>query len=86
MGTDSSSPDVKRPLREEDYSHPSRAEAKNTWRYTSIRSYGFMAWCLIEDGDLIVKGFVVMKMDEAPCILVDVYRLLQETSFFHLHS
>jgi hypothetical protein len=31
-----------------DHSHPTSAEVKNAWRYTSILQHVFMAWCLVE--------------------------------------
>jgi hypothetical protein len=34
---------IKRPGREADYSLPSRAEVKNSWRYISAPQYAFMA-------------------------------------------
>jgi hypothetical protein len=37
------SPGVKRQGREADHSPPTSAEAKNTWIYTSIPPYNFMA-------------------------------------------
>jgi hypothetical protein len=40
------SPGVKRPEREADHSPSSSEEVKNTWIYTSIPPYTFMAWCL----------------------------------------
>jgi hypothetical protein len=77
MDTDSSFLEMKQPRREKAYSHPSRTEVKNACKYTSTLPYGFMTWCLIEDKDFIVTGFVAMKntvfRDEAPCILVDAY-------------
>jgi len=42
-----SSPGLKRPGREADYSPPSSAEVKNAWSYTSILQYVFMAWYLV---------------------------------------
>jgi hypothetical protein len=31
-----------------DHLHPSGAEVKNAWSYTSIPPYVFMAWCLVK--------------------------------------
>jgi hypothetical protein len=36
-------PGVKQPKREADYSPPTRAEVKNTWKYISTLSYAFRA-------------------------------------------
>jgi hypothetical protein len=36
------------PRREDDHSHPSSAEVKNAWSYTSIPQYTFMACCSVE--------------------------------------
>jgi hypothetical protein len=41
------SPEVKRPGREADHSHPASAEVKKTWIYKSTPPYAFMAECLI---------------------------------------
>jgi hypothetical protein len=43
IGTDALFPGVKRPRREADHSPPVSAEVKNTWVYTSIPPYDFMA-------------------------------------------
>jgi hypothetical protein len=42
---------VKRLRREADHSHPSSADVKNAWSYTSIPQYVFMAWCLVKHRD-----------------------------------
>jgi hypothetical protein len=42
---------VKRPGREADHSHPSSAEVKNAWSYTSTPQYVFLAWCLVKHRD-----------------------------------
>jgi len=42
------SPGVKQPGREADHSHPSSAEFKNAWRYTSTLQY---VLCLVEHKD-----------------------------------
>jgi hypothetical protein len=39
---------VKRPWREANHSHPSSAEVKNTWSYTSSHQFAFMAWCSVK--------------------------------------
>jgi hypothetical protein len=39
---------AKRPGREADHSPPSSPEVKNTWGYTAISPYVFMAWCLVK--------------------------------------
>jgi hypothetical protein len=36
-----------KPGREAEHSHPSSAEVKNTWSYTSTYLYVFMEWYLI---------------------------------------
>jgi hypothetical protein len=51
MGTRGSFPGVKRPGREADHSHPSSAEVKNAWSYTSIPQYVFMAWCSVKHSE-----------------------------------
>jgi hypothetical protein len=43
MGTGVLSPGVKRPGRETDHSPPISAEVKQTWAYTAIPPYAFMA-------------------------------------------
>jgi hypothetical protein len=35
---------IKQPVREAEYSLPSRAEVKNEWNYTSTPQYAFIAW------------------------------------------
>jgi hypothetical protein len=47
-------PVVTRPGRKADHSHPSSAENKNAWSYTSIHAYVFMVWCLIKHKDNFV--------------------------------
>jgi hypothetical protein len=42
IGTGTLSPGAKRPEREADHSHPTSAEVKKTWVYTSIPPYDFM--------------------------------------------
>jgi len=39
---------IKRPGYEANNSHPYIIDVKNTWSYTSIPPYVFMAWCLIK--------------------------------------
>jgi hypothetical protein len=47
---------VKRPGREADHSHPSSAEVKKSWSYTSIPQYAFMVWCPVKaQGQLYVS-------------------------------
>jgi hypothetical protein len=43
MGTEDSFQGVKRPGREADHSHPTSAEVKKMWIYTSTPPYTFMA-------------------------------------------
>jgi hypothetical protein len=43
-----SSPGIKQPEREADYSRPSSAEVKNAWSYTSTTPHVFMAWWVIK--------------------------------------
>jgi hypothetical protein len=40
--------EVKRLGREADHSHPSSAEVKIAWQYTSTPQYAFMAWCSVK--------------------------------------
>jgi hypothetical protein len=42
------SPEIKHLRHEADHSHPSRAEIKNVWSFTSTPPYDFMAWCLVK--------------------------------------
>jgi hypothetical protein len=42
---------VKQPGREADHKHPSNAEVKNVWSYTSTPQYVFVAWCLVKHKD-----------------------------------
>jgi len=42
------SPRVKQLGHEADHSPPSSAKVKNTWSCTTIPTYIFMVWCLIE--------------------------------------
>jgi hypothetical protein len=42
---------LKQPWREADLSHPSRAEVKNTWSYTSTFPYFLVLWYLVKRGD-----------------------------------
>jgi hypothetical protein len=46
------SPGVKWPKREIEKS-PSSAEVKDTWNYTPLSQYVFMAWHLVKHGDFI---------------------------------
>jgi len=39
---------IKRPEREDDHSPQSSAEIKNTWNYTPLPQYAFMAWCSVK--------------------------------------
>jgi hypothetical protein len=50
VGTRGSFLGVKRPGREADHSHPSSAEVKNAWSYTSVPQYAFMVWCSVKKG------------------------------------
>jgi len=43
-------PGVERSGREVGQSHPSSAEVKNVWSYTSTPPYVLMAWCLVKQG------------------------------------
>jgi hypothetical protein len=45
--TEALSPGVKRPVLEADHLHPTSADVKKMWMYTSTPPYAFMAWCLI---------------------------------------
>jgi hypothetical protein len=47
VGTRDSFLGVKRPGREAGHSHPSSAEVKNAWSYTSTPQYAFTAWCSV---------------------------------------
>jgi len=42
---------LRRPRCEVDHSHPSSAEVKNTWSYTSTAPYVSMAWYFVKYGD-----------------------------------
>jgi hypothetical protein len=56
--------DVKRPLRETDYSPASSAEIKNVWRYASISTYVCVAWCLVKyHGQLYLATSVVLLQE-----------------------
>jgi len=48
MGTGAFSLRIKRPGHEADYSPPSSARSKNTWSYTSLPQYAFIAWWSIK--------------------------------------
>jgi hypothetical protein len=48
VGTGVLSPEIKTPEREADHSLPSSDEVKNSWNYTSIPPYVFMAWYLVK--------------------------------------
>jgi len=48
MGTGCSIAGLKRPGREANHSHPSNAEVKNAWSYTSTPKYSFMARCSVK--------------------------------------
>jgi len=37
------------------YTHLSNVELKNTWSYTSIGPYIFMAWCLAQDASSLLS-------------------------------
>jgi hypothetical protein len=39
------------------HSHPSSAEVKNTWNYTSTPQYIFMSWCLVKHVDKFTFTF-----------------------------
>jgi hypothetical protein len=39
---------VKSPGREADHSHPTSAEVKNAWSYTSTLQYAFMVWSSVK--------------------------------------
>jgi antirestriction protein ArdC len=41
-------PRVKRSWRKANHPPPSGVEVKNTWSYTSIPTYIFMAWCSVK--------------------------------------
>jgi hypothetical protein len=50
---------VKRPGREVDHSPPCNAEVKNSWSYTPIPPYVFVAWCLIKHRDNFTFTFTL---------------------------
>jgi len=51
---------IKRSGREADHSPPSTAEVENTWSYTSIPQYVFIAWCLVE-AQIIITSYVTFE-------------------------
>jgi hypothetical protein len=60
---------IKRPGVEADHSHPSSAEFKNVWSYTSTPQYIFMAWCLVKHRDNFTFTFLPFTFIE----LVELY-------------
>jgi hypothetical protein len=56
---------VNRPGREADTLPPSRTEIKNTWSYTFIPQYVFMAWHLVKSRDnfALFRKFVLCKIN-----------------------
>jgi hypothetical protein len=53
---------VKRPGREADHSPPSSAEVKNTWSYTSVPQYAFMAWCSVKAQGFYLLSLWILKL------------------------
>jgi hypothetical protein len=51
---------VKRPGREADHSHPSGAEIKNVWSYTSTPPL-LMAWCSVKEQGLHLLSLRILK-------------------------
>jgi hypothetical protein len=62
MGIRDFSLGVKRPGREANHSPPPSAEVKNTWSYTSIPQYAFVAWCSIKaEGQLYLYLYLLLS-------------------------
>jgi hypothetical protein len=57
------SPGVKRPERESDHSHLSRADVKNARSYTCTPQYVFMAWYLVKHRDNFTFALLIINVD-----------------------
>jgi hypothetical protein len=67
---------VKLPENKSDHSPPSSAEVENTWSYTFIPPYAFMAWCLIKHRGSTFTLLLNFKL----CVLIN------RISFYKLAS